>query len=1504
MTIQKKPFWLLHSLIFAGILFLSAGKLKAQVQQRPGGVTNPNYAWIAWLTPDNYSNGTWTNRIIGNISVGNFTSVNQKGNTSVLIPPILVNTGYNFQPSVLFTKGGGNSGSSNDQSRLVSANPLNVTDKNVTAIFVFKRKNDIATETLFSFNAYDNGDIGWFSTGNQNMRWNWNGNNLTTIVTTKEGMITLDNANGTGGLNAYLNGGVSVTGQSKGSRNFSSQLVISSNGTYGYGFYGTIQEIILLSAGAGGSHVDPVDLQKIHSYLAVKYGITLNNADNYLNSDGNPVWSKTAPANAGYNTEIFGIGRDDASGLNQKQSQNGNKTLTVFTGNTLETLNSQNTGIFADKQYLMIGSSGGNPVQQLTGVNAGDIYKNGSLVSSYSFNIQSPIYKAQLTGPLSSMTVNMQALSNDFLYALVSSNADFDPENTYIYSVNDRIAAVTIDTSYPYIKFIGFTPGPGGVSGGLRLWLRADDVASITIENLSLSDSKLNGYSDPVDDPNNVPGVSVWTDFVREKAYSYAAGPNNTAHLMPVYKSNSPEMNYHPAVRFWVNGSSSSTYLSNATNIFGASSLADGKHTAYFMLNSYQFNSTNAWTYPFTFGGTNINLTMPAPGYGVEQSSNQIVGRFRTVWAELRSSMNLFDLGTTSMLGYSTKTNHSGANNFVNFRFNGVDDVSTTQFNWSDLNFGNGSMLGGLYTHDRTMPGVISEVIIYDRSLDAGETELLESYLAIKYGVTLFPSNTVYGRFTYKFSNATVIWDGNIPTGNPFADFYNNIAAVIRDDKARLDNRHTHSTNVGSLLHLGVAGAVLSNDGNGVGRLENDLEAVVFGNNSETGSASITNGDECGDFTGRFNRKWLVHKVTKDDRPIELLVGAQNNMGTQIGNDPSSAEYYNVLTEGYDVSLIVAGSPADIDAGNYQAVIPMTYINGEHQCNYTFSENDTYITFGWKPNDKGCLGDADAIFTGSKTFDWTQWTSRTNISNAAGLTIPTIPFGSVDLGDNIEVTDTKVIYPANVRANTGYPRSVNTPVRGSLEVQRNGGNVNQDVVVKVTFNHPVVPEFSISGLNGYTSSFEEVEIYGECSGITYMPVLSYASAKNRNTTYLIRGNVATVTKRGTISASDKNGMVKVVFEGGVTSLTIKYRTKNRISAVRQHIFISPITLRMVPLPPPVNEDGMSFVKQVKEREMTTCEPVEYSFYIQNVNCDPKTISFSDTLPEKMKWDIHSIGLDAVSNELNPSLDPQIISTESGTREELLISDLVVPGSTILILKATAVFDDDAPTAAYSNRATIIYPRITESEPESKILQSLDRETLEPYTTFSTIYQQHLEKIELEVSYNRQTYKSDSEIEVTYTLTNANIDITDMFLNVDFNEEFTYVGGSFQVTQEEGQATVPIPVLVTPDPNSSGTLTIAGESIEGLDGFTLPTGKMVIKFRLKAPALDNVKDELDDEEQPTGNKAALDIAYEFFSTMDDPCATLATEGLHGKKVIPYSGRTHVISNKHITHRVTQ
>lgn len=93
--------------------------------------------------------------------------------------------------------------------------------------------------------------------------------------------------------------------------------------------------------------------QKIHSYLAVKYGNTI--ATDYLSTTGSTVFTNASP----YNNIIIGIGRDDAEALNQKQAHNDDDTVRIYLS-TLAASNSTNAGSFSsDVSYVFIGANTG-----------------------------------------------------------------------------------------------------------------------------------------------------------------------------------------------------------------------------------------------------------------------------------------------------------------------------------------------------------------------------------------------------------------------------------------------------------------------------------------------------------------------------------------------------------------------------------------------------------------------------------------------------------------------------------------------------------------------------------------------------------------------------------------------------------------------------------------------------------------------------------------------------------------------------------------------------------------------------------------------------------------------------------------------------------------------------------------------------------------------------------------------------------------------------------------
>jgi hypothetical protein len=81
-------------------------------------------------------------------------------------------------------------------------------------------------------------------------------------------------------------------------------------------YNGIIPEIILFNR-----ILSPKERQQVESYMAIKYGISLNQEFpvSYLNSRGEVIWD--AEKNESFNCNIAGVGRDDLSGLNQRVSE-------------------------------------------------------------------------------------------------------------------------------------------------------------------------------------------------------------------------------------------------------------------------------------------------------------------------------------------------------------------------------------------------------------------------------------------------------------------------------------------------------------------------------------------------------------------------------------------------------------------------------------------------------------------------------------------------------------------------------------------------------------------------------------------------------------------------------------------------------------------------------------------------------------------------------------------------------------------------------------------------------------------------------------------------------------------------------------------------------------------------------------------------------------------------------------------------------------------------------
>lgn len=135
----------------------------------------------------------------------------------------------------------------------------------------------------------------------------------------------------------------------------------NSGGFNAFGYTGNTMEVVSYDA--------EIDLtgtqrQQVESYLALKYGITLDSVGtggNYYNSAGASVY--TGGGGNGYFTNIIGIGRDDNSTLLQRQSHLASDSVRLYLGATplaAATNQANGNGFAADNTYIVMGDNQGS----------------------------------------------------------------------------------------------------------------------------------------------------------------------------------------------------------------------------------------------------------------------------------------------------------------------------------------------------------------------------------------------------------------------------------------------------------------------------------------------------------------------------------------------------------------------------------------------------------------------------------------------------------------------------------------------------------------------------------------------------------------------------------------------------------------------------------------------------------------------------------------------------------------------------------------------------------------------------------------------------------------------------------------------------------------------------------------------------------------------------------------------------------------------------------------
>lgn len=167
---------------------------------------------------------------------------------------------------------------------------------------------------------------------------------------------------------------------------------------------------------------------------------------------------------------------------------------------------------------------------------------------------------------------------------------------------------------------------------------------------------------------------------------------------------------------------------------------------------------------------------------------------------------------------------------------------------------------------NRYFKGEIGEIIAFDKRLKGDNRAIVESTLALRYGITLNRGED------YKLAKNRIVW--NADENN---DYSFNITGIGRDNSADLYQKQSTSSNEPGLLIIGVDSIVKSNTENN-GKIKN-RQFLVWGDNNAPLREGKDNNPE--GKVPMLQRKWLM-KATgnkSDEINTQLVIDANKLFG-------------------------------------------------------------------------------------------------------------------------------------------------------------------------------------------------------------------------------------------------------------------------------------------------------------------------------------------------------------------------------------------------------------------------------------------------------------------------------------------------------------------------------------------------------------------------------------------------------------------------------------------------
>ena len=352
-------------------------------------------------------------------------------------------------------------------------------------------------------------------------------------------------------------------------------------------------------------------------------------------------------------------------------------------------------------------------------------------------------------------------------------------------------------------------PSPGGISGNLRWWVKAD--AGVFEGNGTNS-------------AESGDGVWVWDD----NSPGDIDAINSVSGTRPIYRT--AVINGNPALEF------DGTKFLDGEALSGIGATESFNIFLVFKQNSYQTNggiNDGEGTFIIDRPSATLGLT----SFKVANTDKYFYQRRQDDNNNLGGAVSVTPVDTSSFIIAEYYRNTSTTREGI--YLDGRQDIDQAGIN-GDIT-GPAIRIGRHATNGTGgLNGYFSEMIIYDANLSIGNRRRIESYLAIKYGITLNQTTLT----DYLRSDGSVIYPAASTAS--YGTYVFDIAGIGQDDDSGLDQDDSRSQNTNAMLRVYNPSSL----GNG--------DFLVWGNNKGSLTTPNTADVDGSIIERRLSRVWRV----------------------------------------------------------------------------------------------------------------------------------------------------------------------------------------------------------------------------------------------------------------------------------------------------------------------------------------------------------------------------------------------------------------------------------------------------------------------------------------------------------------------------------------------------------------------------------------------------------------------------------------------------------------------